>query len=65
MSDALSIRPHNYLHNGRDRFGGNILGATLLRNQRASYYFNEVICANSNFTEKVEQKVDVTLCGRS
>ena len=30
----------------------------------ASHYFNEVLCANSNFTEKFEQKVDGTVLGR-
>ena len=50
------------MKNGRYyRFGVNILGPTLLRNQRASRYFNEVICANSNFTEKFEHKVDSNL----
>ena len=44
--------------------GVNILGPTLLRNQRASHNFNEVLCANSNFTEKFEQKVDGTVLGR-
>ena len=34
------------------------MGTTLLRNQRASHYVNEVLCAHSNFTEKCEQKVD-------
>ena len=41
-----------------------MLGPTLLRNQRASHYFNEVLCANSNFTDKFEQKVDGTVLGR-
>ena len=45
-------------------FGVNILGPTILRNQRASHYFNEVLCANSNFTEKFEQKVDGKVLGR-
>ena len=40
-------------------------GPTLLRNQRASHYFNEVLCGNSNFTEKFEQKVDGRVLGSS
>ena len=46
------------------RFGVNILGPTLLQNQGASHYFNEVLCANSNFTDEFEQKVDATVLGR-
>ncbi len=34
------------------------------RYARASHYLNEVLCANSNFTEKFEQKVDSTVLGR-
>ena len=40
------------------------MGPTLLRNQSASHYFNEVLCANSNFTEKLEQKLDGKVLGR-
>ena len=40
------------------------MGPTLRRNQRASHYNNEVLCANSNFTEKFEQKVDSKVLGR-
>ena len=52
------------LQNGRYRFGVNILGPTILRNQRASHYFNEVVCANSNFSETFEHKLDGKVLGR-
>ena len=34
------------------------------KERRPTHYFNEVLCANSNFTEEVEHKIDVTVLGR-